>query len=254
MISPQDLEQRLRTAFPEAPFDPRFLEHLERLDVPEAYLADLFLGWACARHASWALNRFERELLPKALVAARNVDKSGELQDDVGALLRARLLVGEDGRPPRILEYAGTGPLENWVRSVAIRTTLNLLPKRAPAEPLEAAVALAGPDPELEFLKTKYRAEFKRAFQAALEQLPADELTLLRLHVVEQLSIDRICAMYQTHRATAARRLARARESLCELTRERLADQLGLAGEELESVMNLVRSNVDVSIARLLRR
>lgn len=248
------LERQIRSAFPEASFDRRFTEHFEQLGAPAAFLADLYLAWACAAHQPWALTRFERELMPKAIVAARGVDTSGALEDDVGAQLRARLLVGLDDGPARILEYAGTGPLESWLRSVAIRTTLNLLPRRAPDEPLEAAAALAGPDPELEFLKGTYRAEFKRAFQTALEALPAEELTLLRLHVVEQLSIDRICAMYQTHRATAARRLARAREHLCELTRERLSAQLGLGGEELESVMQLVRSNVDVSIVRLLRR
>lgn len=250
----KDLELRLRQTWPEAVVDDAFLAHLERRSIHEAHVGDAFLAWACAHHEAWALAVFERELIPRAVAAARSVDKTGALDDEVTAQLRATLLVGTAERPPRMLEYAGTGPLENWVRSAAMRTALNLLPRRAPAEPLEAAVALAGPDPELEFLKSTYRAEFKRAFEEALGKLPADQLALLRLHVVEHVGIDQLSAMYQVHRATAARRITRAREELCELTRASLSAQLGLPDDELDSVMNLVRSNVDLSLVRLLRR
>jgi len=251
--SPDDFAHRIRSMWPEASIDARFARHFEKLGAKQAHLLDCFLAWACAEHQPWALLVFERDLLPKAVVAARSVDKSGGLDDEIRSRLRALLLVGAEGRPPRLTEYAGTGPLENWVRSVAIRTALNLVPRRKPADPLEAAEHLAGPDAELEFLKKTYREQFKRAFQAALAKLPADELTLLRLHVIEHLSIDQLSAMYQIHRATAARRIGRARERLCDITREELARQIGLDGQELESVMRLVRSNVDVSISRLLR-
>jgi RNA polymerase sigma-70 factor (ECF subfamily) len=56
------------------------------------------------------------------------------------------------------------------------------------------------------------------------------------------------------HRATAARRVERARELLCDGTRAELAARIGLKGAELDSVMRLVRSNVDLSIARVLGR
>ena len=41
--------------------------------------------------------------------------------------LRTRVLVSEEGRPPRILDYAGRGSLDNWLRAGALRLALNAL-------------------------------------------------------------------------------------------------------------------------------
>ncbi len=230
------------------------LEHPETEDAVVLRAGDLYLAFACARKERWAVEHFHRELLPLAVVAARSIDRQGQFDDDIREQLSERLLVGRgEGHPPKIAEYSGRGPLENWVRVAAIRTALNLLPQRAAAEPLEAAAELKGADVELDFLKEKYRHEFKQAFEAAVKRVPADELNLLRMHVIDHLSIDKLCALTGVHRTTAARRLSRARQTLCEATRVELIARLGLRGKELDSVMRLVRSNVDLSIARLLR-
>lgn len=214
---------------------------------------DLYLAFACMRRERWAVEYALKTLLPIAVTAARSIDREGRFDDDVREQLSERLLVGRADRAPKLAEYSGRGPLENWVRVVAIRTALALLPQRAPAESLEAAELLKGADVELDFLKEKYRREFKLAFEAATARLPAESLNLLRMHVIDQLSIDQLAALSGVHRSTAARQLTRAREALCELTRTELVARLGVRGRELDSLMRLVRSNVDLSIARLLR-
>ena len=76
----------------------------------------------------------------------------------------------------------------------------------------------------------------------------------MRYQLSEKLSIDQIGALYGVHRATAARWLERARQRVAELTEQLLADRLALPIDEVASVIRLVRSQVHVSIERLLGR
>ena len=55
------------------------------------------------------------------------------------------------------------------------------------------------------------------------------------------------------HRATAARRITRAREALVDGTRALVAVRLRLSSEELDEVIGMVLSRLDVSIPRLFR-
>lgn len=258
-LSIRELVEGARRAWPQVNIDAAaFATHIDQLSTAEPTTAELrakelYLAFACARQERWAIDYFVRELLPVAVVAARSVDRHGHFDDDLRQQLSERLLVGRGERPAKISDYSGRGPLENWVRVVAIRTALNLLPPRAPAEPLETAPELAGADLELDFLKEKYRVEFKQAFEAAVSRVPPDDLNLLRMNVIDHLSIDKLAALTGMHRTTAARRLTRARHLLCEATRVELIARLGLRGPELDSLMRLVRSTVDLSIARVLR-
>src|SRR5439155_14139694 len=99
--------------------------------------------------------RFETELLPKAVAAARSIDRRGII-DDLSSQLRDALLFSE-GAARKLTQYAGTGPLANWVRTAAMRTALNLLnaPKHESPAALTADDALATADPEIGYLKTK---------------------------------------------------------------------------------------------------
>jgi RNA polymerase sigma-70 factor, ECF subfamily len=54
------------------------------------------------------------------------------------------------------------------------------------------------------------------------------------------------------HRATAARWLTDARERLGEIIRTELAARLQIAAEEVDSIVRLVQSRVDMSLDRLL--
>ena len=56
-----------------------------------------------------------------------------------------------------------------------------------------------------------------------------------------------------THKATAARHLAKARDKLLRGTRARLKRELGVDSGELDSVMRLFDEEMSVSLSRLLK-
>jgi len=107
-------------------------------------------------------------------------------------------------------------------------------------------------DPELVRLKARHRVEFKTAFEEAVRRLSPREHTLLRLHLVRQHSIDHIGAVYGVHRATAARWIEAAKRSLRSETSGILAERFDLRGPELERVISLIESRIELSIDRLL--
>jgi RNA polymerase sigma-70 factor (ECF subfamily) len=73
------------------------------------------------------------------------------------------------------------------------------------------------------------------------------------MHFVDGLTIDEIGALYQVHRATAARWISGARNTLLADTRARLTARLALTPSQFDSLMRLVRSELDLSLQRLVR-
>jgi RNA polymerase sigma-70 factor (ECF subfamily) len=107
-------------------------------------------------------------------------------------------------------------------------------------------------DPELAYLKDRYATEMEQAVVHALAHLSDRERTLMRLHLGEHMTIDQLGAMYRVNRATAARWLTAARESLVARARSDLRLRLRLSESECDSIVALVRSQLDVSIVRRL--
>jgi RNA polymerase sigma-70 factor (ECF subfamily) len=176
--------------------------------------------------------------------------------DELKQVLRNELFVARAKSPPGISRYAGTGDLRAWLRVTAVRAALKILRKdkrHAPAGDEAMLKDLAGDDdPELSHMKRIYRPAFREAFQEALESLTAREQNLLRLHVVDRLSIDELGALYQVHRATAARWVERARETLVKGVRARFMKRVRVSGTECDSILRLVQSQLDATIRRRL--
>jgi RNA polymerase sigma-70 factor (ECF subfamily) len=219
--------------------------------------AELYLAAACARGNAAALKTFDALYEPIVKQALRRLQLGGDDLADVMQLVRVRLMVADAGKTPRIIEYAGTGRLGALVFVAATRIGLNLLRARQriddgdlgsldPADPdgLDLADQLGKP---------AYRAELRTAFEEAVAQLERRERALLRLSVIEGLSIDELGTMYRVHRATVARWLVAARERLTKLARERFLALTGLGKDDLASVGELVESQISVSMERLLR-
>jgi RNA polymerase sigma-70 factor (ECF subfamily) len=172
-------------------------------------------------------------------------------------MLRERLLVGPKGSGPKLAEYSGRGPLGTWLRAVAVRLALNELesrPRETPVEPelWEHFPASSNGGAELQLLRQSFKEHFRSAFAAAFETLSAEERNLLRLHLLDDVNIDKLAVLIGAHRATAARRIARAKEQLVEETRRVLSKKLVAPGSEVDELFNLVRSQLDVSIRRHL--
>jgi RNA polymerase sigma-70 factor (ECF subfamily) len=250
-----------REAEPELTFDEAaFTAHVTALahgatDLRDASPADLALAWAAARGDARAILAIERRHLPAARIAVVRI-LGDDCADDIMQQVRTKLFVGENARP-RIAEYLGCGSLPGWLRVVAVRTALSQRRASKRVEDREASndqlLDLAGPlDPEIDHLKSRYRGEFKAAFQSALATLSARDRNLLRLHYVERLTIDDLGVMHNVHRATVARWIAALRERLFEATRGDLTRRLGINRSEFDSLVVLVRSQLDVSLHRFL--
>ncbi|MFZ5442395.1 MAG: sigma-70 family RNA polymerase sigma factor [Myxococcota bacterium] len=216
--------------------------------------ADLLLAEACLAGDPLALKALDTQLLPKAAsVLAR---MAPELREDALQAAREKLLLGDDGRSPRLAQYDGQGALVNWLRTVVYRVALNL--QRGPQRVEDDEDMLAAmPDPgwtqDLQYLKAVHRREFGRAFVEALRTLEPLERRALRLHFADGLSIDRIGLLEGVHRATVARWIARAREQLSVAIQGLLRERLQVSEPELDELLASLQQNLGVSLMRLLR-
>jgi RNA polymerase sigma-70 factor (ECF subfamily) len=101
--------------------------------------------------------------------------------------------------------------------------------------------------------KQRYREAFRAAFRAALAALSARDRNLLRMHLIDELTIDQIAALHRTHRATAARWLAAARDQVAREVRRDLMKQLGADPFEADELLQWIRSRVELSLSGLAR-
>ncbi|HKE17160.1 MAG TPA: hypothetical protein VKB80_19940 [Kofleriaceae bacterium] len=214
-------------------------------------LADLALASACAGGDGAAIQVLDRLMSEQIGVAAEAARAGATVRDEAAQVVRTLLLVPRPERPPAILDYAGRGPLGGWLRITATREVVRLV--RSSRREVELGDQLVdgtttASDPVLSSLKLRYRRELADAFHTALAELGPRDRTLLRYQLVDSLTIDDIAAIYRVHRATAARWLARVREDLVDTTRDLLAEKLGIADEEVQSVLRLVQSELNISV------
>ena len=246
-------------ALPDAAVRGHFADKLDGAASIALGAEDLFLACGCALGDAAALAAFDEHILQKVPLFLARMKPAPSLVDEVKQTLRVRLLVAADGEAPRIAEYSGRGSLEGWLRVAATRLAIDLLRRegRAPAPLGERDDdAVLGPmgraDPELAAIKERYRDELNRALADAFAALAPAERNLLRLSYRDGRSIDEIGALIGVHRATAARQIAAARAEILDETRRLLAERLALAGEELDSLIHLLRSQLHLSVSRLL--
>jgi len=257
----QDVIDRARAAWPDLELDESgFAAHVEERreggETAALYAGDLWLAYGCARGSDEAVAAFDREVLSQTGLLLGRMQPTPQLIDDVRQALREKLLVAPPDGRPRIADYAGRGPLLAWVRVAAVRTALDLLRANGArggggdVEPDD--LARDEDSPELDYLKERYRPQFKAAFQSALRALDAEQRNVLRLHVVEGLNIDEIGALFKVHRSTVARWIAAARAQVLAGARDRLRSELGLSAGEFDSLAGAVRSQLDLSVAKIL--
>jgi RNA polymerase sigma-70 factor (ECF subfamily) len=263
MTTVEGLWEAGRAAWPGVPFSAEAFAHHLALHLDEgedlsavAYPSDLFLAGACAAGEPQALAAFERRYLAEVPAHLSRIDATPAFVDEVRQVLRERLFVGQGGARPKVADYSGRGALGSWVRVTTIRTALSLrrgAHNRGHDSEPDSAELLITPDPELHYIKSRYRREFEQAFKSAFDALQGQERTVLRLHFLDGLSIDRIGELYGVHRATVARWIAASRQTLLERTRTSLHERLRLGPGEFESLMGLIQSQLDVSLHGVLR-
>ena len=219
-------------------------------ELASRHVADLYLAWACEQGDREALATFEHDIAP---VVERALGTFADRRE-VMQQLRERMLVDQRG----IAAYDGRAPLTVWLRVCATRIGLREQAKTKRDEPLDDRrldeLAPGVPDPELAYLKRVYGASFREAFDGAVASLAPRERNLLRLAVLDGLGIDQLAAIFHIHRATAARRLKQARETLVLATRDRMRIALAISPSELESILRMIRSLADITLHGVLAR
>ncbi len=244
----------------------RYLVHLaarirDRGDEPAERVirtmpaADLYLAGACSDGDPHAVTAFRDAHVPSLRQALGKLGMSSVMIDETIQQVQIMVLVG-DGRPPQIAEYGGRGTLRSWLRTIAVRTGRRALGLEAgdrSAQPDDEVAALPGAvaDPELALLRTRYGEQVRIAFAGGFAALGERERNVLRQYYIDGLTIDQLAALYQVNRATTARWVAGARLAVVANTRARLVEQFGIAAAEVDSIIRLVRSQLDVSVREI---
>jgi RNA polymerase sigma-70 factor, ECF subfamily len=214
------------------------------------------LAIACAAGNEAAIRRFEAELFDELPATGARMRVQPELVRDVESHLRHVLYVDEPGRRAALAAYSGRGDLRSYLRVIITRELVRLVDRGRRDINLasDAVLNLISPSegPELALLREQYRGDVDAAIRSALANLSEPSRALLRYSLVDGWSIDRIGMLYGIHRATAARRIATAREELATAIRTELATRLGIAIDEVDSIVRMVQSRIDVSLERLL--
>lgn len=250
--------ERLLAAWPGVEVDPDSLAELlesRRSEQPPQkplHEADLALALACGLGDRRAHELLETRFLDP--IARRLSRRHGEAAaDEAIAVVRRALLMGTGSSS--LAGYKGTGPLMAWIRVAASRAVIGARRESPVSGSLEDEALVGVDDPvDAALIRRRYGPALKRALTEAIAGLDRRERVLLKLSALDGLSVDKIGAIFHVHRASAARWVARARERILEAALTHLRADLGLNSEELHSLVNAVRSEVTLSLPRLLGR
>jgi RNA polymerase sigma-70 factor (ECF subfamily) len=222
--------------------------------VAELAAEDIYLAQACVGGSPAALDAFAATCDAALHGSLRAMGLAADLIEEVVQEVRAKLFVAADG-PPRIATYSGRAALRSWVRTIATRAAVDRLRKKEDTTSDDAvleALPDSGADPELAHFRRTYQAEFKQAFEEALATLDVRERNVLRHHFVDALTVEEIGAIYGVHKSTAFRWLEAARTALSKRTRAGFQQRIRALPGELDSILRLLQSQIDLSLSRVL--
>ncbi len=217
--------------------------------------SDLYLACACVGGNKNALATLDKEVLAILPAAMSRLKLNSAAVEEAIQRARTKLLVGNDGLG-KLTDFSGTGDLRGWVKVITIRDALRTARKEkrevSLSDELEAALPSTDIDPDLAYQRRLYHGEFKVSFESAVDELEPRERSLLRQSIVFGATVDQIATVYQVHRATSARWIAKARENLGNKTRTHLRERLSINDQQFESIVRMIESQMDLSIERLL--
>jgi RNA polymerase sigma-70 factor (ECF subfamily) len=214
------------------------------------------LACACSLGDPQAIAVFERLYFDDVDDIAARLNRRGARSDELKQHLRDRLFVGSASRPAKITTYSGGGELRHWFRIVSMRSVLNLTRRRGPSSFDEHAMLLLpdlADDPELAFMKSLYRGEFKAAVSEAFATLADREQNLLKYLVVDGLTPFAVASLYGVHRTTVTRWLADAQQSLLGAIRASMMRRMSVSRTELESILRLIGSRIEIRLVECVQ-
>ena len=236
----------------------RFSDHVQQRGVSPTDLAaqarDLYLAVACGCGDDAAARLLDKLFIQNVDVHLARTGVPPAWRSEVHQKVRLKLL---SGGHPGITRYRGQAPLAAFVRVTAVRVGVDVATaaaamSRRPDEDVLNLLISMDANPEVETARALYRERFRSAVEETLTGLSKRERSLLRLHFLDNLSIDAMAAIYRVHRATVARWLVAIRNRALADLRSRLSLNLGGTPSELRSLIKLLRDDIDVSARRIL--
>ncbi len=215
---------------------------------------DLYLVIAAADGNETAARHCDRIADQEVVFASKRLRASGSATEDIRSELRRLLFTSDDDRPAAITTFSGRGDLRGYARVIAARALVRRMQKeRRETEASDTLIDAISPlDPEVALLRERYRADVDAAFREALATLSDRARAVLRYHQLDGWSIDQIGERYGVHRSTAHRWVGNAHAELGAAIRARLATRLAISESQVDSIVALVTSCVEVSLERLL--
>ena len=214
---------------------------------------DLYLAAACLSRDEAAIAYLEREHIAKQFPPISRPEMRSEL------LQRVRIkLLGATGLKPALATYKGRSPLDSFLRVVVRNIERDMHDSQPPTVPLddtpEIAAQFESPteNVELGYLKTTYRAEFRRCLEQAVRQLEPQQRNLLRMSLVHRMTTTEIGQQLGVNQSTISRWLSAIQQELGQTTQQCMRERLNLNREEYESLMRVIRSRLDASMERWL--
>ena len=231
------------------------LEHFRSLGYGESlpsHSSDLFLAFASLSGDAQACAHFERVHLARAGAIVQHLARDPEMTADILQRLREKLWLGS---PPALQVYAGTSPLQAWLKTLAKRCAIDELRKQQrtrarhaelPDEAPEAASA-QGMESMLECHRERER--FAAAVVSAIKHLSARDRNLLRLHYGAGVSAEAIGKAYGVHRATVTRWLSRLRQAVFTSVQSQLQQEQQLSQGEFAGLAAQVHDQLDLALS-----
>jgi RNA polymerase sigma-70 factor (ECF subfamily) len=212
---------------------------------------DLALACACLAGDKAALRQFEETYMANLAGLLVKQGFGPNLVEEALQALRVSLFTGER---PLLQAFGGVGSLKAWLRVTALRETVRAQRKERvmDADDILEALVDGAADPALRYQRKLYQDEFRAAFEEAIAGLSVRERNLLRQCVIYGATVDDLGSLYNVHRATVARWVALARQRLADDTKQRMLERLRIQPADYDSILNLIHSQLHVSIERVL--
>jgi RNA polymerase sigma-70 factor (ECF subfamily) len=240
----------------------RFAGELARRLGPQASMTaldqlhrDIYLAIAANDGDAAAVAECDRIGQNEVDFAAARLGASVAQAQEVRSDLRRLMFTQDEGRDAAIARFSGRGDLRGYLRVIAARALARQIQRDRREVTLDDAVLDAfapGIEPEVALLREQYRPVVDAALRAAIGGLSDRQRAVLRYHLLDGWTIDQLGQQYGVHRSTASRWLTDARDALGDRVRAELAEQLQISESQVDSIVALVTSRIELSLDRLL--
>ena len=234
-------------------FDEMLRDNEVTLEGLRRWPGDLYLACAAAHGNPVAIQLIDEHFVARLPVRIRRLGAGPDAVADILQCVRERVFTGPASR---IRAYNASGPLEQWIKVVAIRTAIDMHRKAAAVPRTESAwlrtVVAESSDPSALLMRAEYKDELETAIREQVAALSARDRVVLRLHLIEGVTIEKIAATYGVHRVTVARWVWTAGEGMLDGLRRRFQQRFGVVPPDLDSLARLTRSQLSLNLAELL--